>query len=759
MRTTVVLFCIRFYTFAINPSSDARFSNLSDPTCLEEKRGCCYEMKIPLSTLSRALLIWTILLVVILGSFVFVILLTRVKSRTIRDNIHELQKDMNGYQKIDTCISILYVAENNSRLFITTQDSSYLKAFTGELQTVSNILTEFETERANRSSALSGLIESKRESNDEFIRMKILVDSLLTLSVQRGELDQQQEAKSVRPAVRIKKTSKVDSVVVADTSRRKKGLLKRLADAIANKGEDHITKEKTKVITERDSLLTSRLLARELDLSRYEEYTRVRKQLNEAEQRLLFLNGELFANLQLTLKRLKGAEEKRVKIFRSSLLAETSNEFEKVNRLLWGAAIVVFLMTIIIIRNVLKLYRNDATILRYATLTAEAAQKKGEFLAQVTHEIRTPLNAIIGFSQLIETDRLDGQTKESVEAIQSSSRILITLVNELLDFSKLERGKLTLQYHAFSPVALFDEVISVLSVLADEKHIVIESRLNILKDACLQGDEFRIKQVMINLLNNAIKFTPAHGKIVVEAMLEKTDPQKKLLKFSVKDSGIGIAPQHLKVIFEDFSQVDGVGTSGKQGTGLGLAICKRIVELHGGTISVESAIGKGSEFKVAIPMGVAEKITERAARKAVPVAPAGNFKGKKALVADDTKLNLVLMSRFLEKYGISYDLVTSGDDALELFEKQHYDLVITDIHMPEMDGMELTRRIRAHGEADKASTPVIGFTGDSSDRDKNFYAGLGINGVLGKPFSEGELLLLLGQVFYPREYPEGNPPA
>nr|WP_295928952.1 ATP-binding protein [uncultured Dyadobacter sp.] len=713
-------------------------------------------MKIPLSSLSRALLIWTILLVVILGSFVFVILLTRVKSRTIRENIHELQKDMNGYQKIDTCISILYVAENNSRLFITTQDSSYLNAFTGQLQTVSNILTEFETERANRSSALSGLIESKRESNDEFIRMKILVDSLLSLSVQRGELEQQQEAKSVRPTVRVKKTSKVDSVVVADTSRRKKGLLKRIADAIANKGDDHITKERTKVITERDSLLTSRLLARELDLSRYDEYTRVRKQLNEAEQRLLFLNGELFASLQATLKRLKGTEEKKVKIFRSSLLAETSNEFEKVNRLLWGAAIVVFLMTIIIVRNVLKLYRNDATILRYATLTAESAQKKGEFLAQVTHEIRTPLNAIIGFSQLIETNRLDGQTRESVEAIQSSSRILITLVNELLDFSKLERGKLTLQYHAFSPVALFDEVISVLSVLADEKHIVIESKLNILKDSCLQGDEFRIKQVMINLLNNAIKFTPAHGKIVVEAMLEKTDPQKKLLKFSVKDSGIGIAPQHLKVIFEDFSQVDGVATSGKQGTGLGLAICKRIVELHGGTISVESAIGKGSEFKVAIPMGVAEKINERATRKAVPASLSRNFKGKKALVADDTKLNLVLMSRFLEKYGISYDLVTSGDDALELFEKQPYDLVITDIHMPEMDGMELTRRIRAHVEADKAGIPVIGFTGDSSDRDKNFYAGLGINGVLGKPFSEGELLLLLEQVFYPGEYPENN---
>lgn len=717
-------------------------------------------MKIPLSTLSRALLIWTILLVVILGSFVFVILLTRVKSRTIRENIQELQKDMNGYQKIDTCISILYVAENNSRLFIITQDSSYLNAFTDQLQTVSDILTEFETERANRSSALSGLIESKRESNDEFIRMKILVDSLLSLSVQRSELDQQQETKSARPPVRVKKTSKVDSVVVADKKKKKKGLLKRIADAIANKGDDHVTQERTKVIIERDSLITSRLLARELDLSRYDEYNRVRKQLNEAEQRLLFLNGELFANLQLTLKRLKANEEQKVKMFRSSLLAETSNEFEEVNRLLWGAAIVVLLMTIIIIRNVLKLYRNDATILRYAALTAEAAQKKGEFLAQVTHEIRTPLNAIIGFSQLIETDRLDGQAKESVEAIQSSSRMLITLVNELLDFSKLERGKLTLQYHAFSPVELFNEVISVLSVLADEKHIVIESKLSMLQESCLQGDEFRIKQVLINLLNNAIKFTPAHGKIVVEAMLEKTDQQKKLLKFSVKDSGIGIAPQHLKVIFEDFSQVGGVGTApGKQGTGLGLAICKRIVELHGGSISVESMIGKGSEFKVAIPMSIAEKIKERPARKAMPASLPRDFKGKKALVADDTKLNLVLMGRFLEKYGLSFDLVTSGDEALELFEKQPYDLVITDIHMPGMDGVELTRRIRTQADADKARTPVIGFTGDSSDRDKHFYAGLGINGVLGKPFSEGELLLLLGQVFYPREYPEGNLPA
>lgn len=700
-------------------------------------------MKIPFRTLSRAFFVWTILLVVILGSFVFMLLLTRVKSQTIRENIQELSKDMNGYQKIDTCISLLYVAENNSRLFIITQDSAYLTAFTGQLQTVANILTEFETERANQPSALSGLMESKRESNEEFIRMKILVDSLFSLSVQQSEQIQQEQSKPKSPPIRVKKTSKVDSVVFEDTKTKKRGLFKRLADAITNKREDEVTKEKTKVITHRDSLVMP-LLARTLDLSRYDEYNRVKRQLNEAEQRLLFLNGELFANLQMTLKSLKAAEEEKARAFRRLLLTETSTKFEEVHHLFWAGALVVLLMTIIIIRNLVKLYRNDVTIVKYAALATEAARNKGEFLAQVTHEIRTPLNAIIGFSQLMDSDRLDGQMKESVDAIQSSSRILLTLVNDLLDFSKLERGKLTLKYQAFNPVELVSEVLALMSVLADEKDIEIVSKINVGQQVGLVGDEVRVKQVLINLLSNAVKFTPAHGKVLVEAGLESVDGQEKCLKIRVKDSGIGIAQEHLKEIFEDFSQIDGVA-AGKQGTGLGLAICKRIVELHGGKISVESVLGKGSEFNVAIPMQAAEKV--KSVQSQPPAVTQVELQGKKVLVADDTKLNLVLMSRLLEKHGLSYDLVGSGDDALELFERQPYDLVITDIHMPGMDGSELTRQIRNNADPLKASTPVVGFTGDLSDRDKDFYADLGINGVLGKPFSEKEFLSVLASVF------------
>lgn len=701
-------------------------------------------MKIPFRTLSRAFFVWTILLVVILGSFVFTLLLTRTKSQTIRENIQELRKDMNGYQKIDSCISLLYVAENNSRLFIITQDSAYLTAFSGQLQDVSNILNKFETEHADRPSALSGLIQSKRESNAEFIRMKILVDSLFALSVQRSEQIQHEQSQPKPSPIRVKRTSKVDSVVSEDTQKKKRGLFKRLADAITNKHDDGAAKEKTKVIIQRDSLVMPYLLARELDLSRYDEYNRVKRQLNEAEQKLLFLNGELFANLQLTLKSLKATEEEKARNFRRLLLTETSNEFEEVNHLFWAGALVVLLMTIIIIRNLVKLYHNDETIVKYAALATEAARNKGEFLAQVTHEIRTPLNAIIGFSQLMDSDRLDGQMKESVEAIQSSSRILQTLVNDLLDFSKLERGKLTLQYQAFSPVELVNEVLALMSVLAGEKDIEIVSKINVGREICLLGDEFRVKQVLINLLSNAVKFTPTHGKVLVEASLESVEGQKKRLKIRVKDSGIGIAQEHLKEIFEDFSQIDGASV-GKQGTGLGLAICKRIVQLHGGKISVESVLGQGSEFKVAIPMEVAEK--RKSAQSQSPVTKQVVLQGKKVLVADDTRLNLVLMSRLLEKYGLSYNLVGSGDDALELFEKHSYDLVITDINMPGMDGSELTRQIRSNADPLKASTPVVGFTGDLSDRDKDFYADLGINGVLGKPFSEKEFLSVLTSVF------------
>jgi len=697
---------------------------------------------------------WTIFLILILASFVFITLITNSKFDIVQKNIRVLQNGDNNYRRIDTCISVLYVAENNSRLFAITADSVYLTNYTRQMETVSSILTEFQEQKKKQtlfsSLYLPQLLENKQLKNDEFINLKKMVDSLLTF-----RFPEKKEIISVpgtKPySIKTIRKTKTDSIRIIP-HKEKKRLWRRLVDAVSNKTVDS---SETKIralrttTTIEDSLALIQSKTEDRDLNENaRDLDLARNQLNKAEFELLAINNRIFSNLQSALKALKIEEVNNVETLRMSLLSQTSDKIAEQKQLSWANIVVVFILTLMIIRNLVKLYKSEKIVLRYSAQAVESAKKKGDFLSHVSHEIRTPLNSIIGFSRQIGEEKLSDDLREKINAIKNSSDILLMLINEILDFSKFESGKIKLVIHPFYPLEMMKSVVGMLSILAENKDVKMVTNFDLDAKLRLNGDDFRLKQVVINLLTNAIKFTPPGGKISLSASFVQTDNRPAgTLKIAVEDSGVGIAENNLKKIFEDFTQIETAGDQPRQlGTGLGLPISKRIVDLYKGRIYVKSELRKGSVFHVEIPVEIVNQDNTVAVEPLNPAGIGSILKGKRVLLVDDIKMNLLLLSRIMDKHAIRYDLASDGEEAYHLFASADYDLIITDVQMPKMDGLQLTKQVRNEADKKKSETIIIGYTGSVSEEERLNYLTTGMNDFLDKPFTERDLLAVLGRI-------------
>jgi PAS domain S-box-containing protein len=377
-------------------------------------------------------------------------------------------------------------------------------------------------------------------------------------------------------------------------------------------------------------------------------------------------------------------------------------------------------------------------LLWHAKATAEAANKaKSRFLADMSHELRTPLNSILGFSQLLELqggESLTGKQREYLRWIREGGEHLLDMVNDVLDLSKVEAGKIELEKEPFDPTALIRRVLTTVRSLAAKKHLRIETSLP--EDgAVLDADEVRIKQVLYNLLSNAIKFTEREKRIGVEAHAEERE-----LRITVWDEGIGIPDNDLVKIFEPYAQSRAAHRG--EGTGLGLAIVKRLVELHGGSISVESEVGKGSRFTVRLPGLRQRTLRERApAERTVATTPqeVPDLAGKTALVVDDSPANRALMEKILTAFGCTVLLAGSGEEALVVAERASYDMVFMDIQLPGMNGIEAMKRMREKGKRG----PMVALTAYAMKGDPERFLAEGFDGFIAKPVRISEVISYL----------------
>jgi signal transduction histidine kinase/DNA-binding response OmpR family regulator len=367
----------------------------------------------------------------------------------------------------------------------------------------------------------------------------------------------------------------------------------------------------------------------------------------------------------------------------------------------------------------------------------EARKSQEQFLANMSHEIRTPMNGIMGMVQLIGGTNLSNEQKEYVETIKESASNLLVIINDILDFTKIVAGKVLIEHIDYNFRDIINNSIKIIHFKAEEKGILLTSEIDKRIHPVLTGDPVRLNQILINLVGNAIKFTEK-GEVKVSVKLLEEDDENVKLQFAVSDTGIGIAPDKLNSVFDSFTQESSSTTRKYGGTGLGLTITKQLIELQGGTITVESRPGAGSTFTFCLPLKKSN--TNILPSKSVANSkPAHVLSDVNILLVEDNLINQKVASYTLSKQGAQVEIANHGKEAIIMIEKKKYDVILMDIQMPEMDGFETTQYIRNNEKDWISKTPIIAMTASALVSERVKCLASGMNDYISKPFQAKEL--------------------
>ncbi|MDR0222391.1 MAG: transporter substrate-binding domain-containing protein [Oscillospiraceae bacterium] len=395
-------------------------------------------------------------------------------------------------------------------------------------------------------------------------------------------------------------------------------------------------------------------------------------------------------------------------------------------------SVILFATLIAVVIMFINSRRLSKNLARQTNEARIASKAKGEFLARMSHEIRTPLNAIIGMSEVAKKSVSDNaKALSSVNRIIFSSRHLLGIINDILDMSKIESGKLEITREPFSVMEAYNEVYGIISQRCLEKNIKFTCDINGRDDMTVVGDKLRVNQVLINLLGNAVKFTEQGGEVVLSIKIFGESDGEINARFEISDNGIGMTEEQRRRLFQPFEQADATIASRFGGTGLGLSISQNLIKMMGGEIKVESAPGKGTKFyfELMFPKGRAEESVREQNGNA-------DFSGSRILLAEDIEINRFIIKELLSETGMVIDEAENGEKAVEMFGKSangYYNLILMDIQMPVMDGYEAVREIRKLKRGDAASVPIVAMTANAYNEDVRRAIEAGMNSHLAKP--------------------------
>lgn len=366
----------------------------------------------------------------------------------------------------------------------------------------------------------------------------------------------------------------------------------------------------------------------------------------------------------------------------------------------------------------------------------QMAQAKATLLSTLSHEIRNPLNAINAATRLLGITPLSDKQEKYLRILASSSGTLLALVNDILDWSKIEAGKLSLEQREFDPRELISGIVNGQAARAEEKKLLLQVDIDERLPPCLLGDPVKLGQILTNLVSNALKFTEK-GSVTVSVIVRSQQGDECTLGFQVRDTGIGISPDRVTAIFEEYTQANYDIGMKYGGTGLGLSISRKLLELHGSKMAVESEVGKGTRFSFDLRLKLGATVSNNAPRSE---APEQALKGLRVLVVEDSEVNTYVLTRWLERWGVVFDAVENGRQALEQLRKGGYELVLMDLHMPELDGHTALRTIRQLPEEQLRQIPVIAISASARAWQESRIKASGFTDFIGKPFDADVLL-------------------
>lgn len=643
-------------------------------------------------------------------------------------------------------------AELNARTYSLTGES--LKAFSDNINNTRKKLGELYGLSDNnplqkyRIDSIKSLVLIKIDLMDRLIRLQedtsLAMKDLRTLKASVAQLkktqpagvepeDTKAEDKNAEPKSFLKKLFGKKN---KDNNIKSEGLY----DAVATTDNDGLG-GKTKTGDRNDKVVET--LTSHIDQISKNQQARKAERMQE-ELAIISQDREVSAGIRRIIGKIE-REEERVSARMADMAQKNANYTTQIIFLLSVITIAVLIASGITVYTYMKVNQKYRKVLNEAKNKAERlARLRLEFLSNMSHEIRTPLNAIVGFSEQLGKQSLHSGQEQSVRIIRESSEHLANLINDVLDHAKMESGRFSFEEIAFNPVHIFEQVYDFFRYEAKRKGIdlLIEHGKNV--PEYVTGDPLRLKQIMVNLVSNALKFTSrGHVKISVEAMVNNL--REIVLEVKVSDTGIGIAPEKLNLIFDEYTQADSSTTRKYGGTGLGLTITRKLIELQGGTIEVQSEPRKGSTFTFAIPYALSDLKGHNEALEMKFKQPE-KIKELRILVADDENYNRLLLQHIFEKWSLEIEEAVDGAEVLDKLSVEEYDLILMDVKMPHVDGIDATRRIRESFSGHKRHVPIIAVTAGASADDKKNCLSAGMNGFITKPFKETELVKVMGEV-------------
>lgn len=581
------------------------------------------------------------------------------------------------------------------------------------------------------------------------IRQQGQIDTLTLLLAEKIEIyselidikDEQDQASVSDNILQKIKTApqRVTSTTETTTPQGRPGFLNRFKNIfsgpeeknpVEGEQEEPAQETTTRVVT------TSPDIRKIVSEAKREEIT-LREQQRSRELNLLQRDMQVMSQIQDIIHKLE-AEEKLVLETEAAAAKTVSNRATVViATIIFTGIFCILIILFLIMNDITRANRYRQELVEAREEAEKLARVKEQLLANMSHEIRTPLNAILGFAEQLEKTELKKNQQDFLDAIHKSSELLLSTVNDILNFTKLDAGKLRMESIPYYIEEVVKETFDTLRIKADEKALKLEYHINDpLKQKVLLGDPLRLKQILINLVNNSIKFTEK-GKVEITCTTIVEKESEIFTKIEVKDTGIGISKDKLQTIFEEFSQADSTITRKYGGTGLGLTIVKKLTELHGGNISVTSAEGKGSAFTVMLPLQKGTKY-DKVVKEKPEELDVSRLQGLKVLLVDDDEMNQLLGKTILENWNINTAVAADGKEAIAKVKDDNYDLILMDLHMPELSGIDVTKYIR-NMNPPKASVPIIAVTANIIKEDIDKCLKAGMDDYLLKPFKEAEL--------------------